>query len=126
MKIFIAGGAGFIGSHICEELYKKIPNSKLVILDKITYAANLKFISHLIKDKKRVEFIKADIIDNIKYKKKIKNFDIAINVAAESHVDRSFKNSILFTKTNTLGAHIFFQTCLEKKVKKSLFTQMTM
>ena len=118
MKIFITGGAGFIGSHICEELYKKIPNSKLVILDKITYAANLKFISHLIKDKKRVEFIKADIIDNIKYKKKIKNFDIAINVAAESHVDRSFKNSILFTKTNTLGAHIFFQTCLEKKVKK--------
>ena len=118
MKIFITGGAGFIGSHICEELYKKIPNSKLVILDKITYAANLKFISHLIKDKKRVEFIKADIIDNTKYKKKIKNFDIAINVAAESHVDRSFKNSILFTKTNTLGAHIFFQTCLEKKVKK--------
>ena len=118
MKIFITGGAGFIGSHICEELYKKIPSSKLVILDKITYAANLKFISHLIKDKKRVEFIKADIIDNTKYKKKIKNFDIAINVAAESHVDRSFKNSILFTKTNTLGAHIFFQTCLEKKVKK--------
>ena len=118
MKIFITGGAGFIGSHICEELYKKIPNSKLVILDKITYAANLKFISHLIKDKKRVKFIKADIIDNTKYKKKIKNFDIAINVAAESHVDRSFKNSILFTKTNTLGAHIFFQTCLEKKVKK--------
>ena len=118
MKIFITGGAGFIGSHICEELYKKIPGSKLVILDKITYAANLKFISHLIKDKKRVKFIKADILDNSKYKKKIKNFDIAINVAAESHVDRSFKNSILFTKTNTLGAHIFFQTCLEKKVKK--------
>ncbi len=118
MKIFITGGAGFIGSHICEELYKKIPSSKLVILDKITYAANLKFISHLIKDKKRIEFIKADILDFTKYKKKIKNFDIAINVAAESHVDRSFKNSILFTKTNTLGAHIFFQTCLEKKVKK--------
>ncbi len=118
MKIFVTGGAGFIGSHICEELYKKIPSSKLVILDKITYAANLKFISHLIKDKKRIEFIKADILDFTKYKKKIKNFDIAINVAAESHVDRSFKNSILFTKTNTLGAHIFFQTCLEKKVKK--------
>ena len=45
MKIFITGGAGFIGSHICEELYYKIPNSKLLILDKITYAANLKFIS---------------------------------------------------------------------------------
>ena len=41
MKILITGGAGFIGSHICEEIYKKIPGSKLVILDKITYAANL-------------------------------------------------------------------------------------
>ena len=82
MKIFVTGGAGFIGSHICEELYKKIPSSKLVILDKITYAANLKFISHLIKDKKRVKFIKADILDNTKYEKKIKNFDIAINLSA--------------------------------------------
>ena len=118
MKIFITGGAGFIGSHICEELYNKIPNSKLLILDKVTYAANLKFISHLVRDKKRVKFIKADIIDSIKYRSQINNFDIAINVAAESHVDRSFRNSILFTKTNTLGAHIFFQTCLEKKVKK--------
>ena len=118
MKIFITGGAGFIGSHLCEELYYKIPNSKLLILDKITYAANLKFISHLIKDTKRVKFIKTDIINSSKYKKHISNFDIAINVAAESHVDRSFHNSILFTKTNTLGAHIFFQTCLEEKVKK--------
>ena len=114
MKIFITGGAGFIGSHICEEIYNNIPNSKLFILDKITYAANLKFISHLLRDKKRVKFLKADLIESRKYKKKIRNFDIAINVAAESHVDRSFKNSTLFTKTNTLGAHIFFQTCLEQ------------
>lgn len=120
MKIFITGGAGFIGSHICEEIYNNIPNSKLFILDKITYAANLKFISHLLRDKKRVKFLKADLIESRKYKKKIRNFDIAINVAAESHVDRSFKNSTLFTKTNTLGAHIFFQTCLEQKVKKIL------
>ena len=118
MRIFITGGAGFIGSHLCEELYYKIPNSKLLILDKITYAANKKFISHILKDKKRVEFIKADLIDSKKYQNKIKNFDIAINVAAESHVDRSFNNSILFTKTNTLGAHIFFQTCLNSKIKK--------
>ena len=43
---------------------------------------------------------------------------MAINVAAESHVDRSFTNSTLFTKTNTFGAHIFFQNCLNAKVKK--------
>ena len=51
--------------------------------------------------------MQSDIIDNKKYKNLIKNFDLAINVAAESHVDRSFTNSTLFTKTNTFGAHIF-------------------
>ena len=118
MKIFITGGAGFIGSHICEKLYFNIPNSKILILDKLTYAANKSFLSKILKDKKRVRFLQSDIIDNKKYKNLIKNFDLAINVAAESHVDRSFTNSTLFTKTNTFGAHIFFQTCLNSKVKK--------
>ncbi len=118
MKIFITGGAGFIGSHICEKLYFNIPNSKILILDKLTYAANKRFLSKILKDKKRVRFLQSDIIDDKKYKNLIKNFDLAINVAAESHVDRSFTNSTLFTKTNTFGAHIFFQTCLNSKVKK--------
>ena len=118
MKIFITGGAGFIGSHICEKLYFNMPNSKILILDKLTYAANKSFLSKILKDKKRVGFLQSDIIDNKKYKNLIKNFDLAINVAAESHVDRSFTNSTLFTKTNTFGAHIFFQTCLNSKVKK--------
>ena len=118
MKIFITGGAGFIGSHICEKLYFNMPNSKILILDKLTYAANKSFLSKILKDKKRVRFLQSDIIDNKKYKNLIKNFDLAINVAAESHVDRSFTNSTLFTKTNTFGAHIFFQTCLNSKVKK--------
>ena len=107
MKIFITGGAGFIGSHICEKLYESIPKSKLLILDKLTYAANKSFLSKILIDKKRVKFLQADIINNNKYTKLIKNFDLAINVAAESHVDRSFTNSTLFTKTNTFGAHIF-------------------
>ena len=118
MKIFITGGAGFIGSHICEKLYFNMPNSKILILDKLTYAANKSFLSKILKDKKRVRILQSDIIDNKKYKNLIKNFDLAINVAAESHVDRSFTNSTLFTKTNTFGAHIFFQTCLNSKVKK--------
>ena len=118
MKIFITGGAGFIGSHICEKLYDSIPKSNLLILDKLTYAANKSFLSKILKDKKRVKFINCDLVNDKKYKNLIKNFDLAINVAAESHVDRSFNNSILFTKTNTLGAHTFFQTCLNSKIKK--------
>ena len=116
-KIFITGGAGFIGSHIAEFFFNKYKNTKIIILDKITYAGNLFFLNEIIKSK-RVKFIKSDIINYKKYENDLKNVDLALNVAAESHVDRSFKNSILFTKTNTLGAHIFIQKCIEKKVKK--------
>ena len=62
------------------------------------------------------KFVKVDVIN---YKKIIKYFnrvDIAINVAAESHVDRSF-NTFEFTKTNTFGAHVFLECCKQKKIK---------
>ena len=118
-KVFITGGAGFIGSHVSEAFFKKFPNCKLVILDKLTYAGNKNFISSIIKSK-RVKFIKADIIDTKKYSNFLKNCDLAINIAAESHVDNSFVSPLNFTKTNTLGAHAFFLECIKRNVKKIL------
>lgn len=116
-KFFITGGAGFIGSHLAENIFQNFPKSKIVIFDKLTYAANKKFLKKIYPSK-RVKFIKGDIVDSSKYFNELKNCDYAINVAAESHVDRSFSSSLLFTKTNTLGAHTFIQSCLENKVKK--------
>ena len=116
-KFFITGGAGFIGSHICEKIFNIYSNSQIVILDKLTYAGNLLFLENIIKSK-RIKFINADIIDYKKYDKYLKNSDVVINVAAESHVDRSFENSLLFTKTNTLGAHILIQKSFEHNIKK--------
>ena len=51
-KIIISGGCGFIGSHVCEEIYKNLNIHKLIIVDKLTYAGNLTFINSLIKKKK--------------------------------------------------------------------------
>jgi dTDP-glucose 4,6-dehydratase len=48
-KIFITGGAGFIGSHVSEVFFQKFKNSKIYILDKLTYAGNKKFLSSIIK-----------------------------------------------------------------------------
>ncbi len=118
-KIFITGGAGFIGSHVSETFFKNFPKSKVIILDKLTYAGNKSFISTILKSK-RVKFIKSDIIDTNKYSKFLENCDLAINIAAESHVDNSFISPLNFTKTNTLGAHAFFLECIKKKVKKIL------
>ena len=118
-KIFITGGAGFIGSHICEEMFNTFEKSKIIILDKLTYAGNKNFISSIIRSK-RVKFIKADIIDTKKYSNFLKNCDLAINIAAESHVDNSFVSPLNFTKTNTLGAHAFFLECIKRNVKKIL------
>tara|TARA_B100000787_G_scaffold124647_2_gene93960 strand:- start:910 stop:1860 length:951 start_codon:yes stop_codon:yes gene_type:complete len=119
IKFFISGGAGFIGSQLCEKIYTSFPRAQLIIYDKLTYAGNLKFLDKIIRSN-RVKFIKGDIIDYKKYSKYLKNINFAINVAAESHVDRSFKNSLLFTRSNTLGAHTFVQSCIENNVKKIL------
>tara|TARA_B100000767_G_C19748329_1_gene529566 strand:- start:185 stop:1144 length:960 start_codon:yes stop_codon:yes gene_type:complete len=115
-KIFISGGAGFVGSHLCEKIKENYKGSKIIILDKLTYAGNLKFIKRLIKDK-NVTFVKGDLCNIRLMEKLLKNVDIAINVAAESHVDNSFNNSFSFTSTNTFGSHIFFESCRINNVK---------
>ena len=116
-KFLVTGGSGFIGSHVCEHILKNFRVKKLIIFDKLTYASSLSYIKPLLKSN-NVLLIKDDILNLLNYKEKIKNFDFAINLAAESHVDKSFKNSIEFTKTNTLGAHIFMQTAIECNVRK--------
>jgi UDP-glucose 4,6-dehydratase len=116
-KIFISGAAGFIGSHLSEFLYKKFTHASFILLDKLTYASNKQYLKSILKSK-RVSFIRDDIINFNILIKLLKNVDLAINVAAESHVDNSFGNSLLFTKTNTLGTHSFLESCRINKVKK--------
>jgi len=101
-KIFITGGAGFIGSHVSEAFFKNFTKSKIIILDKLTYAGNKSFISSILKSK-RVRFIKSDINDTKKYTNFLNNCDLAINIAAESHVDNSIEGPEIFLRSNVLG-----------------------
>jgi len=116
-KIFISGAAGFIGSHLTEFLFKCYPKVKFILLDKLTYAANIKYLDNILSSN-RVTFVKKDLINFNFLKKYLNETDLAINVAAESHVDNSFGNSLIFTKTNTLGTHSFLESCRLNKVKK--------
>ena len=105
MKTYlVTGAAGFIGSNYIKYILAKHSDSKVVILDALTYAGNLGTIAKDI-DNERCIFVKGDIcdrevVDNLfnKYR-----FDYVVNFAAESHVDRSIDNPQLFLITNILG-----------------------
>ena len=116
-RIFITGGAGFIGSHVSEEIFHTFKKSKIIIFDKLTYAGNKHYIKNII-NSPRVKFVRGDINNYYSYTKLMKKVDLAINIAAESHVDNSFTNPISFSLTNTVGAHTFLLNCINNKVKK--------
>ena len=102
--ILVTGGAGFIGSNLIRFLVNKYKNYKVINFDLLTYAGNLENLTD-IKSKKNYLFIKGNISKNNDLKKVFNSYkiDIVINLAAESHVDRSILNPISFVKTNVLG-----------------------
>lgn len=102
--ILITGGAGFIGSHVVRLFVNKYPQYKIVNLDALTYAGNLENIKD-IENKENYIFEKGDI-SNLELIKELfskYNFDKVIHLAAESHVDRSIKDPLIFVKVNVLG-----------------------
>jgi len=104
MKILVTGGAGFIGSHVIRRLVNKYPEYSIYNLDALTYAGNLENLKD-IEAKENYTFLQGDITDE-KYINSIFNtykFDAIIHSAAESHVDRSIADPLIFAKTNILG-----------------------
>ena len=109
-KILITGGAGFIASHFAEAIAEAFPEHRIVVLDKMTYAADISYIAPLMENR-RVQLVVGDICDYNLCAKLVENCDIVIHAAAESHVDRSFHSSIMFTHTNALGTHTMMEAC---------------
>ena len=104
MKIVITGGAGFIGSHVIRRFVTKYPGYTIYNLDSLTYAGNLENIADIEKAP-NYHFIKGDITDETLMGKLFQEhrFDAVIHLAAESHVDRSISDPLVFIKTNVLG-----------------------
>lgn len=104
MNILITGGAGFIGSHVVRLLVNKYPNYKIINLDALTYAGNLENLKD-IQGKPNYTFVKGDIGDDSLVSDVFSRYDIShvVHLAAESHVDRSIKDPLIFLKTNILG-----------------------
>lgn len=112
MKTYLlTGAAGFIGANFLKYILNKHRDIFIVVLDKLTYAGNLKNIEEELKDK-RVEFVKGDICNNELVENIFSKYDIdyVVNFAAESHVDRSIENPKLFLETNILGTQTLLDT----------------
>ncbi|MDC0048073.1 dTDP-glucose 4,6-dehydratase, partial [Verrucomicrobia bacterium] len=103
-NILVTGGAGFIGSHLVTHLVKKYDKCQIINFDKLTYAGNLNNLIGVEKFK-NYKFINGDICeyDSIKSTFNKYNIDIVINLAAESHVDRSIEEPFAFAETNVIG-----------------------
>lgn len=116
-KIVITGGAGFIGSHIADRLSEQFPVHDLVIFDKMTYAADIRNIQGLITTG-RAELVVGDVCDFDLACQVVDGAGHVIHAAAESHVDNSFGNSLLFTRTNVYGTHTILEACRRMGVKR--------
>lgn len=115
--ILVTGGAGFIGSNFIRYMLKKYPDLKIVNLDKLTYAGckeNLKDIEN----DSRYKFIKGDICDAKTVVRAMKDCDVVVHAAAESHVDRSIKCASEFIMTNVLGTQVLLEVAKKFRIKR--------
>ena len=112
MNILVTGGAGFIGSNFIFYEREHHPEDRIVCLDALTYAGNLSTLASVL-DKPGFRFVKMDIRDReaVFGLFEEEKFDIVVNFAAESHVDRSIENPGIFLETNILGTANLMDAC---------------
>ncbi len=112
MKILVTGGAGFIGGNFVLNMVKKYPEDTYVVLDALTYAGNLETLQDVMNED-NFRFVKGRIQDRpfVYELFEKEHFDVVINFAAETHVDRSVEDPGIFIDTNVVGVEVLMDAC---------------
>lgn len=117
LKLFVTGGAGFIGSAFIRLALAAAPACQLTNFDALTYAGNPDNLEGL--DDERHRFVRGDIADRAAVLAALEDgIDAIVNFAAESHVDRSIASADEFLRTNVLGTQVLLDAARERKVKR--------
>lgn len=119
MNLLVTGGAGFIGCNFIRHMIKNHPGYRIVCIDSLTYAGDMNNLADVM-SLENFAFYKADITDrNAVYGIfESERPDIAVNFAAESHVDRSLDDPEIFLKTNITGTSVIMDACLKYGTKR--------
>ncbi len=119
MKILVTGGAGFIGANFVFYMLENHPEDEIVCLDALTYAGNLETLEPVM-DHERFRFVKGDVADRSAVFPLFEQegFDVVVNFAAESHVDRSIEDPGIFLKTNILGTQVLMDASRQYGVSR--------
>ena len=123
MKLLVTGGAGFIGAAFVRQVLSDHAEDEVVTLDLLTYAGNLANLEPVMRDP-RHHFVRGDITDPDTVAAAIGGgFDAIVNIAAESHVDRSIANAAGFLRTNVIGTQVLLDRA--RRVNVGRFLQVS-
>jgi len=110
--LLVTGGAGFIGSELVRQVMARRDGTRITVLDKLTYAgnrANLAAVEDDPEQAARFAFVHGDIADPVVVDPLVAAADAVLNVAAETHVDRSILDPEAFLRTGVIGVHVLLE-----------------
>jgi dTDP-glucose 4,6-dehydratase len=121
--LLITGAAGFIGSNLTRMALDLLGDWRIVAFDKLTYAGNLANLADLLEGpgrNPRLSFVRGDICDGQAVERAFEEHGVThvLNLAAESHVDRSILASRPFVETNVLGTQTLLDVAKAKKISR--------
>jgi dTDP-glucose 4,6-dehydratase len=122
MRLLVPGGAGFIGSEFVRQTVVNHPEDSVIVLDKLTYAGNVRNLDP-VAERPNLRFVHGDICDPGTVESLVKDVDVIVNFAAESHVDRSLEAPGQFIQTDVYGTYVLLEAA--RRANHTRFVQVS-